>query len=284
VIKNFRTFENSESSDVITEYIVGFPSGEVIVVSPIDLAKLKTLHLIKYNQKTKYFVFQDGNYNNIRKAIQDPFKIQYIHHIMDKIDVSKYKINVDFTVDVEGDVDLSQIRLSKIPIKFGMVKGNFDCSHNKLTNLVNCPDKIMGFFNCAGNNIHTLIGGPTYIGKGYYCEDNSLEDLQGYPKHCLIYFNCSWNKIKTLEGLPEELNVGLFDISYNKLKNLKNGPKKTKNFDCSNNLIETLEDGIKEIQGNFNCSNNALTNLSGMPFCNKMIYLEGNEIDELEYD
>lgn len=274
----------SFGSDIVTDYIVGIPSGEVVnILHEDDIKRLKEANLIKFDMSKKYFIFKDANYHKIKKALQNSNYIQYVHFMMEKYNISNYKINADMTVDVEDSVDMSMKNIKKIPVKFGKINGNFDCSANKLTNLINSPDTITGYFDCSANEIYTLIGGPKIVLGGYYCMDNNLENLQGYPNICRTLFDGSRNQINTLMGLPKNIDYSFF-ISENRLKNLSNGPQFTKNFDCSYNQIVTLSNGIKEVDGNFTCTHNKLTDLTGMPSCNKIIYEEGNDIKELEYD
>jgi hypothetical protein len=56
-------------------------------------------------------------------------------------------------VDVIWDVNLFNMGLTEIPIKFGVVKNNFNCHNNNLTTLNNFPDYIGGYFYCYGNNL-----------------------------------------------------------------------------------------------------------------------------------
>ena len=54
-----------------------------------------------------------------------------------KYGVVNYAVNEDLSVDVEGDVDLSFNGLTEIPIKFGVINGDFDCSSNAIINPLN---------------------------------------------------------------------------------------------------------------------------------------------------
>lgn len=284
-IKTFATFENADDNmGVITDYVVGMPSGEVIDVTDEEFVKLKKERLLKYNNQKHYFQFLDLNYKTIRNLLRNPLKIQDIHNIMNKLDIANYKINADFTVDVNGDVDISQRGLSKFPVTFGRVTGNFDCSINRFTNLVGAPREIGGFFDCSMNKIYTLIGGPRYVAGGYYCMENNLEDLEGFPEYCQVCFDASKNSLITLKGTPEVVEATFFNVSHNKLKDLTKGPRKTVNFDCSYNQITTLVSPLREVRGTFDCTYNRLFNIMGWPSCGKFKYLAGNEIEEIEYD
>ena len=55
------------------------------------------------------------------------------------------------TWSCEGDVDLSDRDLKKLPVKFRRVAGNFYCSRNKLTSLEGAPEEIGGDLICSDN-------------------------------------------------------------------------------------------------------------------------------------
>lgn len=56
-----------------------------------------------------------------------------------------------YVVNVDGDVDLSYIKLIHIPVKFAHVGGSFYCNYNKLTSLEFCPAHVGGSFLCGNN-------------------------------------------------------------------------------------------------------------------------------------
>jgi hypothetical protein len=58
----------------------------------------------------------------------------------------KWRLTSDGEVDVYGWVDMRNMNLTEIPVKFGTVNERFNCGNNKLTTLKNCP-----------NFIHNLI-------------------------------------------------------------------------------------------------------------------------------
>jgi len=66
--------------------------------------------------------------------------------------------NSDGTYSCSGDVDLSNLGLTKLPVKFKEVGGGFDCSDNQLTTLKGCPQKVGRSFICSGNQLTTLKG------------------------------------------------------------------------------------------------------------------------------
>jgi hypothetical protein len=54
-------------------------------------------------------------------------------------------------IDVSCSVNMANMKLTKIPVKFGRVEGNFNCYNNQLTTLKNCPDWVGVAFVCWGN-------------------------------------------------------------------------------------------------------------------------------------
>jgi hypothetical protein len=86
--------------------------------------------------------------------------------------------------------------MTKIPVKFGKVSGEFYCSYNKLTTLEGCPNYVGGDFTCYKNKITTLEGCPNYVGDSFYCENNKLTSLKGVEKCEIIRnFYCTRNNI-----------------------------------------------------------------------------------------
>ena len=53
-----------------------------------------------------------------------------IHEICRKYRITNYTINSDGTINVDGNVDLFDRKLDKLPLKFKEVSGYFDCSDN----------------------------------------------------------------------------------------------------------------------------------------------------------
>jgi hypothetical protein len=97
--------------------------------------------------------------------------------------IRNWTLNSSGLVDVDGNVYLSGQRLSKLPLKFGRVTGNFNCSNNQLTSLEGCPTEIGDIFFCYNNKLTSLEGSPTEIGGNFFCYFNRLISLKGAPEY-----------------------------------------------------------------------------------------------------
>jgi hypothetical protein len=65
-----------------------------------------------------------------------------------------WKLNSNGEVDVDGGVFMQSMNLTEIPVKFGVVKGQFFCIDNNLTTLKNAPTLVVNnMFSCHGNNL-----------------------------------------------------------------------------------------------------------------------------------
>ena len=95
-----------------------------------------------------------------------------IDEICEYYGIKNYTINPDNTIDVDGNVYLSRIGLTKLPLKFNKVTGYFSCSVNKLTSLEGCPIWVGGRFHCWDNRLTSLEGCPSYVGGYFYCLQN----------------------------------------------------------------------------------------------------------------
>lgn len=99
-----------------------------------------------------------------------------IDDICKKYKITNYIINPDKTIDVDGDVTLSFSYLSKLPLKFNKVSGNFLCNNNLLTNLIGSPVWVGGNFRCSFNELTSLEFSPYYVGGNFDCKFNNISD------------------------------------------------------------------------------------------------------------
>jgi hypothetical protein len=160
-----------------------------------------------------------------------------IKDICKKFGIENYTINDDGSIDVQGNVDLSDMGLTKLPIKFRNVTGYFYCYNNQLITLEGGPQVVGGDFNCDDNQLITLEGSPGEVGRDFYCYNNQLITLEGGPQRVGGDFNCDDNQLITLEGSPQVVG---------------------RDFYCDNNKLITLEGGPQRVGRDFYCSLNQL--------------------------
>lgn len=114
--------------------------------------------------------------------------------------------------DSDGDVSFFESGiLYHIPIKFGIVKGDFFIPFSKLESLVNSPIEVGGQFNCKVNRLVSLEGGPLYVGGSYDCMQNpKLRNLKGLAPHIgESFFACrNKNHLFTVEQVKALSNIG----------------------------------------------------------------------------
>lgn len=96
--------------------------------------------------------------------------------------IENYTINEDLTVDVNKYVDISNQKLTLIPIQFGKVSLDFFCYSNSLTSLKGCPKYVGGTFSCEYNNLTSLLGAPAEVGGDFDCHNNNLRSINHMPK------------------------------------------------------------------------------------------------------
>ena len=141
-----------------------------------------------------------------------------IEDLCAQYNIKNYSINEDGSIDVDGSVDLSNLKLSKIPIKFGRVSDHFYCYSNQLANLEGAPSYVGGDFYCGFNNLSSL-GAPNHVGGGFYCQYNQLASLEGAPSYVGGDFFCYNNQLASLEGAPSYVGGG-FDFENNPIEEI----------------------------------------------------------------
>ena len=118
-----------------------------------------------------------------------------ISSICKKYGIENYTINSDGSIDVDGNVNLWDKRLTELPLTFNKVNGYFECGGNNLTTLEGSPKWVGGDFSCVGNNLTSLDFSPEYVGGEFYCDNNQLTSLKGSPKWVGGYFSCEDNNL-----------------------------------------------------------------------------------------
>jgi hypothetical protein len=195
----------------------------------------------------------------------------HIKSICKKLGIKNWSLNDDGSIDVDEDVNIPFKKLTKLPLKFRNVSGNFDCSFNDLTSLEGSPKSVSGGFNCSYNKLTSLEGSPESVGG---------------------YFDCSYNNLTSLEGSPKSVG-GDFYCSDNNLTSLEGGPKSVSgDFCCYNNKLTSLEGASESIRDYFICEDNPVYQIWNLfedkdkiEFFNDLDIIRGNSIvlDRLIY-
>ncbi len=136
-----------------------------------------------------------------------------------------------FKMESRVSIDLSNLGLAHIPVKFSKVSGKFNCSGNQLTSLEFAPQMVVGDFNISDNLLTSLRGGPEVINGAYRAANNELTTLTGLSSQGVRYLDISHNKITSLKGCPEKLQMLL--ASHNHLRDLNFLP-----------IIKEIKEGI----------------------------------------
>jgi len=196
-----------------------------------------------------------------------------IQSLCREYNITNYSINDDGSIDVDGDVNLSEkasltygrLWSNKLPLKFRNVTGNFNCTKNELTSLEGAPKSVGGDFNCYDNQLTSLEGAPESVGRNFNCYGNQLTSLEGSPKSVVGSYECANNKLTSLEGGPQSVG-GNFYCYDNQLTSLEGSPKSVNgSFYCRDNQLTSLEGAPQSVGRDFECSNNQLTTLEGAP-------------------
>ena len=149
--------------------------------------------------------------------------------------ITNYDFDENGFLNVFRYVNISAMKLNKIPFKFGKVDGYFDCSLNNLTSLEDAPQEVDGNFICNQSNLTSLKGAPQKVDGNFDCNNNNLTSLKGAPQKVGGSFICNHNNLTSLKGAPQKVDG---------------------NFDCNNNNLTSLEGVPQKVGGDFNCKNN----------------------------
>ncbi len=137
---------------------------------------------------------------------------------------SSWKLNNYGRVDTHKSVDMSNMKLTEIPVKFGRVEGYFNCSDNQLTTLKNCPTYVGSDFVCNDNDLTSLK--TPYLKFGYSFSKfyfNGNPRLNDYFKSIKRKDFKYWGRIEwvyVLKEYPFLINIGKRYLNERNLKYL----------------------------------------------------------------
>ena len=83
-----------------------------------------------------------------------------IDRICREYDIENYTINPDGSIDVDEGVWLYDKGLTKLPLKFNKINGDFDCDDNELTSFEGSPVEVIGYFSCHFNKLSSFLFAP----------------------------------------------------------------------------------------------------------------------------
>ena len=113
---------------------------------------------------------------------------QDVEEILQKLNIKDYTINNDLSVDVDNDVELDGRILTKIPIKFNKVEGDFSCHSCKLITLENSPVSVGRDYNCGYNLITSYQHAPREVGNRFWGYENpKVTSLEFLPSTAKVY-------------------------------------------------------------------------------------------------
>jgi len=136
------------------------------------------------------------------KDINGAAQLYLIEKWLYEKNILRYKINLDFTIDVDGIVLIENIQDGIFPdyIQFNIINGDFDCHSNNLRSLTGGPIRISGNYNCRDNKLTSLEHCPTIIPGWFNCSFNLLKTLDPGPKYVGQTFSCRHNVRKFTEN------------------------------------------------------------------------------------
>lgn len=157
--------------------------------------------------------------------------------------ILNYLIYDDLNIKVFEDVDISNKKLTHLPVKFLETTGNFNCSNNNLISLKNVPEIVGGIFNCSANKLNSLEHSPQIVKSD---------------------FDCSQNKITSLEYISNSVG-GDLKISNNPIKKIDYCPTIGYSLLCANCELTSFDGFPKKIRGTLNCNENNIGSFDNCP-------------------
>ena len=163
---------------------------------------------------------------------------------LEKYEVKRYEIHDDLTVSLNSDLDLYDIGIQAIPIKFRKTK-SIDAGGNHLTYIDWAPEFVDGYFDIRSNRIKSLEGGPKEVTGDYIGGFNQLTTLKGIAETINGGLFVNNNNIDSIEFLPKIVSKSIC-LDYNKIASFRGIYKVLKQINTNN----SQDSGIIYFLGN----------------------------------
>jgi hypothetical protein len=147
------------------------------------------------NYLKSYKIFESQKYLISRKLHQ--------------LDIMRFDINSDLTVDVYQNIDIRNMNLTELPCKFGKVNGEFYVSDNQLKDFEGFPNEVERML-CGDNEFENLNGCTNIIRDDFNCSNCKLTSLEGGPQIIDGYYSFSGNLITNFNGFPKDFTKSVF--------------------------------------------------------------------------
>ena len=206
------------------------------ILEPVKDKKMLFQFEITITPKTKY---QRNITEKFKGIFTDTWDRDDIDRICAKYNIQNYTINNNGSIDVDGNVDLSQMKLKRIPIRFRNVSGHFWCFTNYLTDLQNSPINVGGGFYCHNNLLQNLIDSPESVGYDYACNGNRITSLSGCPETINGNFFCNHNQLRNLRGGPRFVELD-YNAAHNRVDSFEGFPKSARQIYLHQNPINNI--------------------------------------------
>lgn len=192
------------------------------------------------NKYMEDFERESIHWNNLfSSGKKDPKEEKVIKNLLLlNIDKSKYKINSDYTVDINSSVTIIAKNIKVCPVKFNTVNGNFIWHFTDLESAENLPLTVKGNLSIANNKITTLTNCSTKMVSGtFICSGNKLKNLKGMPLcDSLVAYGCGLETLRFIKDTANSIN-----LQNNNIKSLEYCPK--------TNLLDVRDNKIKNLDG-----------------------------------
>jgi hypothetical protein len=203
----------------------------------------------------------------LKNSIPEPIlkKLTTEEQFLAYLGIKEYEIDGD-KINVNGSVDMRLKFKSIVPIRFGVVTGDFSCNSNYLKNFANFPKEIGGSLAATGNLFQSLAGlSHISVGKSIILSHNkNIFQTVGLPKRIEGTLDLSFCSIGILNNFPTYIGedlilnnnllrtmnidvdvIGTVDLSYNKIVNTDNKIRCSR-LDYSENPISAVDDDVSE--------------------------------------
>ena len=139
-------------------------------------------------------------------------KIKDIRFVLGQLSIRNYTINPStYIVDVQENVEIRGDIGGKLPVRFGVINGNFNIrTSSRLTTLDGFPQHVTGNFSCNIGYMdnRTAVGGPVSVGgHAEYDEGNGWCSFEGFPQMIGSYLSVGIEYMDSISSIHKHIKA-----------------------------------------------------------------------------
>jgi hypothetical protein len=115
----------------------------------------------------------------------------------------EYEIDGQGLVSVQGTVNKANNMITRLPVRFDVVRDHFQMDRCALRSMVGFPRRVGGSVSVSRTGVASLADSPEFVGGNFWAYGCQLKNLVGAPLEVKGKFAVHDNDLKSYDHIPQ---------------------------------------------------------------------------------